>query len=89
MFNSRRSEIEIIGEILSLSRNGARKTEILYQTNMNFSQLQRYLSYLIENDCISENSVSNGNGLSSKLFVNTPKGDDLLEDINKVCNYFK
>lgn len=37
MANKRRSEIQIIGEILDLSKNGAKKTEILYQNNMSFS----------------------------------------------------
>ena len=48
MFNKRRSEIQIIGEILELSRYGAKKTEILYQSNMSFTQLQNYLSFLLE-----------------------------------------
>ena len=33
----RRSEIEIIGEILQLTKDGAKKTEILYKSNMSFS----------------------------------------------------
>ena len=86
MANKRRSEIQIIGEILDLSKNGAKKTEILYQNNMSFSQLQDYLSYLIGKDIIEEIIVTNKNGTVSKTFINTEKGNNLLEDINNVLD---
>ncbi|MBA7497151.1 hypothetical protein ES702_07761 [subsurface metagenome] len=89
MANKRRSEIQIIGEILDLSKNGAKKTEILYQNNMSFSQLQDYLSYLIEKDIIEEIIVTNDNGTVNKTFINTEKGNNLLGDINKILLYFK
>jgi len=89
MANKRRSEIQIIGEILDLSKNGAKKTEILYQNNMSFSQLQDYLSYLIGKDIIEEIIVTNDNGTVSKTFINTEKGNNLLEDINKILLYFR
>ncbi len=89
MANKRRSEIQIIGEILDLSKNGAKKTEILYQNNMSFSQLQDYLSYLIERDIIEEIIVTNDSGTVNKTFINTEKGNNLLEDINKILLYFK
>ena len=89
MANKRRSEIQIIGEILGLSKNGAKKTEILYQNNMSFSQLQDYLSYLIEKDIIEKIIVTNDNGTVSKTFINAEKGNDLLEDIHKIMMYFE
>jgi len=48
MVNNRRSEIDIIGEILNLSRDGAKKTEILYQGNLSYTQLQKYLPFLLK-----------------------------------------
>ena len=89
MFNKRRSEIQIIGKILDVSKNGAKKTEILYQNNMSFSQLQNYLSFLIEKNVIEENIVSNCKGVSSKMYITTTKGCNLLEDINRLYKYFK
>ena len=89
MFNKRRSEIQIIGDILDLSKEGAKKTEILYRSNMSFSQLQDYLSYLIEKDIIEEIIVANDNGTVGKTFINTEKGNSLLEDINKILLYFR
>ena len=45
---SRRSNIEIIADMLRVGENGAGKTEIMYTANMSFSQIQRYLRYLVE-----------------------------------------
>jgi len=84
MVNTRRSEIDIIGEILNLSRDGAKKTEILYQGNLSYTQLQKYLPFLVEKDILEENVVNNGNGSSCKLYEITEKGSSLLEDIRKV-----
>jgi len=89
LFNKRRSEIQIIGEILDLSKNGAKKTEILYQSNMNFSQLQNYLSHLLEKDILEESFITNDNGIKSKIYVTTEKGSDLLDEINKLYTYFE
>ena len=89
MFNKRRSEIQIIEEILDISKKGARKTELLYKGNMSFLQLNNYLSYLIEKDIISEDIVSISNGYKSKMYTTTEKGKDLLEDITKVLTYLR
>ena len=89
VFNKRRSEIEIVEEILDISRDGAKKTEILYKSNMSFSQLKNYLSCLLEKNLIEESMVLNGNGIPAKIYVNTEKGNDLLGDINKIMAYFK
>ena len=89
MFNKRRSEIQIIGNILDLTKDGAKKTEILYQSNMSFSQLQSYLTSLLEKDLVEEGTVLNGNGITAKMFINTEKGNNLLEDIQKIMIYFE
>ena len=89
MFTKRRSEIQIIAEILDLSQEGAKKTELLYKNNMNFTQLQNYLTFLIKNDIMKEEVIPNTNGGASKLYTTTEKGDNLLEDINKILTYFK
>ena len=87
MVNNRRSEIEIISEILKLSCNGARKTELLYQGNFSFAQLQKYLNYLIEKDIIEETEVNN-NGSATKFYTTTEKGLLFLEDVERVLAHF-
>ena len=88
MVNRRRSELDIISEILMLSRNGAKKTEILYQGNLSYSQLQGYLLFLLEKNILEEKIVDKDNG-QSKIYKITKKGDNLLEDINKTLSYFE
>jgi predicted transcriptional regulator len=43
----RRSNIEIIADMLRVGENGAGKTEIMYSANMSYSQIQKYLDYLV------------------------------------------
>lgn len=88
MVNRRRSELDIINQILSLSRNGAKKTEILYQGNLSYSQLQSYLMFLIEKEILEEQFVKKDNG-HFKIYKNTKKGDNLLENIKVTLSYFE
>jgi predicted transcriptional regulator len=89
MFNKRRSEIQIINDILSLSKKGVKKTEILYQNNMSYSQLQTYLKFLLDKQIIRENIIINEKGSSKRIYINTEKGNNLFEEIQKILQYFK
>jgi predicted transcriptional regulator len=57
--NQRRSNIEIIGDMLRVGENGAGKTEIMYSANMSYSQLQKYLNFLISHGFIDRVEVGN------------------------------
>lgn len=87
MVNNRRSEIEIISEILNLSCKGAKKTEILYQGNFSYAQLQKYLFFLIEKNILEENEIRN-NGCTTKFYKTTEKGLLFLEDVKRVLAHF-
>jgi len=50
----RRTEFEIIKEILEVARFGAKKTEIVYKTNLTFTRVNRYLKYLLEKGLIKK-----------------------------------
>jgi predicted transcriptional regulator len=86
MFNNRRSEIEIVSEILTLSRDGVKKTTILYQNNLSYTQLQNYLPFLLEKKFLEEITVED-NGNSYKSYKTTDNGLKLLEDIQKVISH--
>lgn len=88
MFNSRRTELDIINEILTLSIKGAKTTEILYRGYLSYTQLKKYVSFLVEKDILSEKTVTNGNGYS-KVYTTTDKGLDFLKDINRTLAYLK
>ena len=87
MVNNRRSELEIMSKILVLSRKGAKKTELLYQGNLSYSQLKNYLSFLLEKNLLEENIVRN-NGSFGKFYKLTEKGLIFLKDADKVLVYF-
>lgn len=85
MFNNRRSELDIVVDILNLSKNGVNKTSILYKTNLSYFQLKSYLSILIEKDILKEVLVDyNGKGL--KHYKTTSKGLSLLELSKGISN---
>ena len=55
----RRSNIEIIADMLRVGENGAGKTEIMYSANMSYSQIQKYLRYLVSHGFIGEVKLDN------------------------------
>ena len=55
----RRSNIEIIADMLRVGENGAGKTEIMYTANMSFSQIQRYLTYLVDQGFVNRVEMDN------------------------------
>ncbi len=74
--NTRRSDINIIAEILRLGE--ANKTKIMYDVNMSHQQLEKYLDFLVGKGLLEkEQSKRNPGG----LFRITPKGKQLLRSI--------
>jgi len=78
--NQRRSNIEIIADMLRVGENGAGKTEIMYSANMSYSQLQKYLSFLLSHGLISKVAVGN----PVVTYHVTDKGEKLLKNINNI-----
>jgi predicted transcriptional regulator len=76
--NRRRSNIEIIADMLKVGENGAGKTEIMYSANMSYAQIQKYLGFLLSHGFI--NKVKVGNPVVT--YQVTDKGGDLLKNIN-------
>jgi len=78
IFKNRRNEFEIIQQLLSLSLDGTKKTRLMYQTNMCYSQFNEYLNCLLEKKFIEPR---NGN-LHGTLYFTTEKGKKLLDSVN-------
>jgi len=55
----RRSDIKIIADMLRAGEKGAGKTEIMYSANMSFSQIQKYLEYLVSQGFIHKVDMDN------------------------------
>jgi predicted transcriptional regulator len=71
----KRSKQQIFSEILEICRDGANKTRIVYQANLNFRTVNPYLKVLIENQLIN---------LDQGEYQTTQEGMILLESINQV-----
>ena len=74
----KRSRPEIISQILEICINGASKTRIVYQANLNFKTVNPYLDLLTKNEMIQ---VNEGRAI---LYETTPKGIRLLESIKRI-----
>jgi predicted transcriptional regulator len=73
---SYRHRIEIIADILNVAGNNAKKTQIMYQANLSYSVLQRYLAEVAAASLVSYS-------LESQSFMLTPKGREFLAAYKK------
>ena len=67
-----RNRLEIIADILQVASQNAKKTQIMYQANLSYKVLKKYLRDLIAASLISFETAS-------QLYVITAKGKDFLE----------
>jgi len=78
--NRRRSDIEIMADMLKVGENGAGKTEIMYSANMSYSQIQKYLGYLMAQGFIDRMQMGN----PSVTYQVTDSGLKLLQLISSL-----
>ena len=76
----RRSNIEIIADMLRVGENGAGKTEIMYSANMSYAQIQKYLGYLLTHGFIDRIEIGN----PVVTYQVTEKGLGLLSNIESI-----
>lgn len=76
--NNRRSNLEIIADMLRLGEAG--KTEIMYSANMSYFQLKKYLNFLLEMKLIDKVTVGN----PTVTYRVTKKGLRLLRSIDNI-----
>jgi predicted transcriptional regulator len=74
----KRSKNKIISEILDICLEGANKTRIVYQVNLNFRTVNSYLDLLINNSMIE---VS---GEAKKIYKTTERGRELRNNYDRV-----
>ena len=70
----KRSKHAIISRILDICQNGANKTKIVYQANLNFRTVDPYIDLLVKNNLIE---VKQG---KTVLYETTDIGVNLLDD---------
>jgi predicted transcriptional regulator len=52
-----RSSFDIIAEILRISKNGAKKTRIMYTCGLSYNFVQKYLDMLLQTDLLKLGSA--------------------------------
>jgi predicted transcriptional regulator len=67
-----RGRLDIIADILHVVSQNAKKTQIMYQANLSYKVLQRYLRDITESSLISFETAE-------QCYVLTQKGQDFLE----------
>ena len=78
--NSRRSNIEVIADMLRLGEAG--KTEIMYSANMSYFQLQKYLLFLTQQGLVDKVKAGNPK-ITYKV---TDRGLELLRSIDNILD---
>lgn len=68
-----RKRVEIIGDILNIVRDGAKKTQIMYKGNLSYKLLRNYLHQVIGAGLVVV-------GESSNIYQLTEKGKMFLRD---------
>ena len=79
---SYRSRLDIIGDMLRVARQGAKKTQIMYQANLSYKLLTRYLSEVLEVGLIRFER-------RKRCYVLTRKGIEFLEKYKKYSRHNK
>lgn len=69
---SYRSRLDIIADILQVVSQNAKKTQIMYQANLSYQVLQRYLRYITEASLVDFED-------KARCYVLTQKGQEFLE----------
>jgi len=77
----KRTRLEVIRDILEILRENrqARITHLIYKSNLSNNSIKPYLNDLLENNMI-EKLVEK----EKKLFRITEKGNEFLEEFNKI-----
>ncbi len=72
----RRNYLDIYVDILKVAMTGAKKTHIVYQVNLNFKIVRKYLDRLIDNGMLSPAG-------NSRLYTTTDRGVAFLDIYNE------
>jgi predicted transcriptional regulator len=75
---TRRSKNAIISDILEICKDGACKTKIVYQANLNFGTANPYIDLLVKNNLLE---VKQGKNIE---YETTDKGIHLLDDFKQI-----
>jgi predicted transcriptional regulator len=87
-----RDRLQIIADILSVVRGGAKKTHVMYQANLSFTLLKRYLTEVLEAglvSCDDEESyrlTGRGQSFLDRFDKYSERCERVEEELNNVNN---
>ncbi len=67
-----RDRLDIIADILNVAIDSAKKTRLMYQANLSYNVMQKYLGELTKASLVIYES-------NTQLFALTPKGQEFLD----------
>ena len=76
-----RNRLEIAADIIEITKNGSRKTRIMYQGNLSFDLLQRYLDMLLNFQLIQRLEGD------QPAYIATEKGRHFLTEFEELRRY--
>ena len=79
-----RSRVEILYDIVASARSAAKKTHLMYKSNLSFKQLDLYLGYILQNGLLEEKLDEEG----SRMYVLTNKGNEFLGLFEHLQSFF-
>ncbi len=75
----KRNNLDICADILRVSKGGAKKTHLVYQANLNFKIVKRYLAELMEKELLER---------EGDRYYLTNKGSDFIERYDELVTPF-
>lgn len=83
--NNRRSESEVIYDILKSAQKETKKTRLMYSSKMPYNHFQKYLDILIDKELLATKDSNPG----GHLYYTTDKGNSFLTSMNIVFDLLK
>jgi len=74
-FRTRRRGAEVLYDMLKAAENGAKKTHIMYRSNVNPAVLNKYLEFCRDNGLITKNK---------RIYTTTAKGLEYIRCLNEL-----
>jgi|ERR1039458_2539598 len=80
----RRDKLSIIADIIEIAKEGTLKTQIMYKANLSFTQLNDYLTFMLNNNLITPSICEGREG-----YVVTDQGIDFLQKHAELIHLLK
>lgn len=77
-----RTRLQIAADIIEIAKEGSRRTRIMYQGNLSFELLRRYLDFLTRSGLLKVQERG-----EDRIYVATEKGRRFLEEFRDLQRY--